>query len=452
MGTNGTVLVQAGASACSDGRPVDGLKAMPVFPDPYAHDPALPKQGTHSGLPARRGWVLLAIQLAVLVTVSILIAVWDLDRALSSRFYSAENGWYLARKPLWSWLHQYGTVPGLVLTLSALAGWGAGAAVKRLAWLRRPCMIVALTSIIAAGLLVNAVFKQYWGRPRPDQTIEFGGQWQYRHILPPGTPGKGASFPCGHCTMGFVFLSMAVFRRYNRYLAYGGVGAGIVLGGLLSAARVVQGAHFLSDTLWSLGLISMTATALCMLPDRRHKRAQPYAGPMPRRTNRRWISLLMAGVLSLSAVGFLTRRPYYQSRDYPFDLGPGITRIELQINADPERVHLQYAAVESPRLRVEIHGYGWIKFNLRVRVSAATRSNTLQLAVHSDPRSYFAELDHALTLILPMADKERVVVFFRGEVVALRDSAKKHQEGPAAMTAANDSPIMPSCDIPDNRL
>lgn len=425
---------------------------MPVFPDPYAYDPAVPRQRTDAGLPARHGWVLLGIQLAVLVTVSILIAVWDLDRTLAGRFYTAENGWYLARKPLWSWLHQYGTIPGLVLTLSALAGWGAGAVVERLAWLRRPCMIVALTSIIAAGLLVNAVFKQYWGRPRPDQTIEFGGQWPYRHILPPGTPGKGASFPCGHCTMGFVFLSMAVFRRHNKYLAYGGVIAGIVLGGLLSAARVVQGAHFLSDTLWSLGLITMTTTALCMLPSRRYKHAQPLDGFLPRRTHRRWIPLLIAGGLSLAAAFFLTRRPYYQSHDYPFDLGPEVTRIELQINADPERVNLRYAAVEAPRLRVEIHGYGWIKFNLRVRFSAVTRSNTLQLAVHSDPRSYFAELDHALTLILPIADRERVVVFFRGAVVAVRDSAKKHQDVPASMTAANDAQIMQSCDIPDNRL
>jgi membrane-associated PAP2 superfamily phosphatase len=424
---------------------------MPVFPDAYAHDPALPPQRTDTGLPARRGWVLLVIQLAVLVIVSILIAVWDLDRTLSSRFYTAESGWYLARKPLWAWLHQYGTIPGLVLTLTALAGWGAGAATRRLAWLRRPCMVVALTSIIAAGLLVNAVFKQYWGRPRPDQTIEFGGRWQYRHILPPGTPGKGASFPCGHCTMGFIFLSMAAFRRYNRCLAYSGVGAGIVLGGLLSAARVVQGAHFLSDTLWSLGLITMTATALCMLPSQRHKRAQPLGGSLPRRTPRPWLPLLLVGALSLAAAGFLTRRPYYQTRDYPFELGPEVTRIELQINADPERVHLQYAAIESPRLQVEIHGYGWIKFNLRMRFKAVTRSNTLELTIHSDPLSYFAELDHALTLILPVADRERVVVFFRGAAVDVRGSAGQRHSGPAPVPVAVESQIAPACDFPGNR-
>jgi membrane-associated PAP2 superfamily phosphatase len=370
--------------------------------------------------------MLLGLQIAFLVAVSIGIAVLDLDRTIAGRFYSADKGWFLARKPLWVWLHQYGTIPGLVMTLAALIGWGAGRFVPSLASLRRPCMVVALTSIIAAGLLVNAVFKQYWGRPRPDQTIEFGGQWQYRHILPPGTPGKGASFPCGHCTMGFVFLSMAAFHRRNKLLAYGGIGAGIVLGSLLSAARVVQGAHFLSDTLWSLGFITMTATALCMLPSRRRaKRSLAHArGGLLRRSW--WMPLIVIAILGLVAAGFLTRRPYYKSKDYRFDLTNEIKQIEIEINTDPERINLRHADVSSPMLHVEVHGYGWVKFNFHMRFEATARADTLRLELHSDPRSYFAELDHALTLILPLHLKDRITVSFRDtKVVSLGSDAKR---------------------------
>jgi membrane-associated PAP2 superfamily phosphatase len=403
------------------------------------HEPALPGPQSADYLTTRRGWTLLGLQIVLLVALSTVIAVLDLDRTLAGQFYAADKGWFLARRPLWAWLYHYGTIPGLVLTLAALTGWCAARFVPSLESLRRPCMVVALTAIIAGGLLVNAVFKQYWGRPRPDQTVEFGGQWAYRHILPPGTPGKGASFPCGHCTMGFVFLSMAAFHRRNKLLAYGGITAGIVLGTLISAARVVQGAHFLSDTLWSLGFITMTATALCMLPLRRRETtsgAQRNSG-LP---GRRWLRLLVvAAVLGLVTAGFLTRRPYYKSRDYHFDLTKEIKQIEIAINADPERVNLRYMAVSSPRLHVKVHGYGWVKFNFQMRFEAVARADRLTLEVHSDPRSYFAELDHALTLILPLGFKDRVTVLFRDAKVTARGSGVE-RSGRGGMVSAQGTP------------
>jgi membrane-associated PAP2 superfamily phosphatase len=408
---------------------------MPAISETYTLEPNSQDPQSLDRLPARRGWMLLGLQIVFLVALSIAIAVLDLDRTIAGRFYSADKGWFLAREPLWAWLHQYGTIPGLVMTLAALIGWGAGRFVPAFASLRRPCMVVALTSIIAAGLLVNAVFKQYWGRPRPDQTIEFGGRWQYRHILPPGTPGKGASFPCGHCTMGFVFLSMAAFHRRSKLLAYGGIGTGIVLGTLLSAARVVQGAHFLSDTLWSLGFIAMTATVLCTLPFRhRAKRTLAHdRGGLLR--HRWWMPLVVIAILGLVAAGFLTRRPYYKSKDYRFDLANEIKQIEIEINADPERVNLRHAAVSSPRLSVEVHGYGWVKFNFHMHFEVINRADTLRLILHSDPRSYFAELDYALTLFLPLHLKDRITVSFRGARVACLGSDAKRPCGAVIFSA-----------------
>lgn len=428
------------------------MMQKPANSETYAHEPSSTDPQLADHLPARRGWMLLGLQIAFLMAVSIAIAVLDLDRTIAGRFFSADNGWFLARKPLWAWLHHYGTIPGLVMTLAALIGWGSGHFVPALASLRRPCMVVALTSIIAAGLLVNAVFKPYWGRPRPDQTIEFGGQWHYRHILPPGMPGKGTSFPCGHCTMGFVFLSMAAFHRRNKLLAYGGIGAGIVLGTLLSAARVVQGAHFLSDTLWSFGFITITATLLCMLPSRRwvEPRLAHQRGGL---LGRRWWMLLMAiAILGLVATGFLTRRPFYKRKDYGFDLTKEIKQIEITINADPERVNLRHAAVSSPRLCVEVHGYGWVKFNFHMRFEAIARVDTLRLILHSDPRSYFAELDHALTLILPLHFKDRITVLFRNAKVVSRNSDAKQTCGAVIFPVEGDPKPVPPIGLQGHRL
>jgi hypothetical protein len=244
--------------------------------------------------------------------------------------------------------------------------------------------------------------------------------------------------------MGFVFLSMAAFHRRNKLTAYGGIGAGIVLGSLLSAARVVQGAHFLSDTLWSLGFITMTATALCMLPPRRRAKRPSVHGRGGLFRHRWWMPLIVIAILGLAAAGFLTRRPYYKSKDYRFDLTNEIKQIEIEINADPERVNLRHAAVSSPRLHVEVHGYGWVKFNFHMRFEAIAGADTLRLILHSDPRSYFAELDHALTLILPLHLKDRVTVLFRDAKVVSCNSDAKRPNGAVIFSAeSGPGPVSP---------
>jgi lipid A 4'-phosphatase len=54
---------------------------------------------------------------------------------------------------------------------------------------------------------------------------------------------KCASFVSGHAAMGFWLMALAwVFRRRSW------LWAGIVVGCVVSAGRIVQGGHFLSDT------------------------------------------------------------------------------------------------------------------------------------------------------------------------------------------------------------
>jgi hypothetical protein len=161
--------------------------------------------------------------------------------------------------------------------------------------------------------------------------------------------------------------------------------------------------------------------------------------------------LVAVAVLGLVAAGFLTRRPYYQNKDYRFDLPNEIKQIEIEINADPERVNLHHAAVSSPRLRVEVHGYGWVKFNYHMRFEAIAGADTLRLELHSDARSYFAELDHALTLILPLHFKDRVTVLFRDAEVVSRNSDAKRPCGALIFSAEGDSRPVPLIGIQGHR-
>ena len=358
----------------------------------------------------RRGWLVLAGVTLVLVAVTAALTALNVDLKLAGRFYDPGQGWFLGHAQPFRWLYQYGTIPGLVVTLVALVGWFLGKFRRNLAVWRPYCLLVVLTALIASGILVNAVLKQYWGRPRPDQITNFGGQWTYRDVHRPGIPGQGASFPCGHCAMGFTLVSLFFVRRRSKLIAYVGGGAGIVLGGALSITRIVQGAHFLTDTLWSLGINLIVAAALYYLvlaiPAGRGRSGETSAKKRPRVP-------LIAGlvVCLLLAVGaFATRRPFYESYTHPIELSPEIKTIIVRLNADPERFNVGFRESGPAQVRLDSHGFGWMSFDHRVSFITVRVGQALMLDYRVNPVSYFAELNHAIDLQLPVQYRGRLDV------------------------------------------
>jgi len=119
-------------------------------------------------------------------------------------------------------------------------------------------VMLSLCLVMFIGALFISVFvlKEHWGRPRPKQVTEFGGKLDFRPYYLP-TPLKrtmpAKSFPSGHSTCGFYFLSLYfVGRRFNsRLLKILGLSVGLGFGTLLSVVRIAQGGHFLSDCLFS---------------------------------------------------------------------------------------------------------------------------------------------------------------------------------------------------------
>ena len=353
------------------------------------------------GASIRRGLVWTGGQLAVLILISILFAVLDLDRSISAQFFDPELKWSMGGDWLWSRLYRYGTIPGAILAVACLAAWLTTFFNDRLAAWRPYFLLVVLTTAIAAGLLVNSVFKPYWGRPRPNQITDFGGYYTYRNVFPPGTPGKGASFPCGHCTMGFTFISLYFFKRRSKALAYAGTLTGTILGTLLAAARVINGAHFTTDAIWSLGIVSMTAVLLyyCILKIP----AKQSEHPPPQLTKSRKIWLCLAvGMATLLVVGaFMTRRPFFKTNEYPLRLNPDVKRIEIEINTEPERLLVKYDDRLKPSLLIHAHGFGWAYVDYTIHSKRLVTAKSLRWQFRVEAKSFFSELDHTLEVILP---------------------------------------------------
>lgn len=178
----------------------------------------------------------------------------DLDLATSRFFYDSANQTF-STNGLFQFMYLYGILPALFLGgFSALVYLFS---LLRPQWKRykHPALMLALTLTLGCGLITNEILKEYWGRPRPQQTVEFGGDQQFRPFYIPNfnPPMALRSFPCGHCTMGFFFFSLVVlgWRFQNKNLLYIGVILSVVLGVLLSISRIAQGGHYLSDTLAS---------------------------------------------------------------------------------------------------------------------------------------------------------------------------------------------------------
>lgn len=203
-----------------------------------------------------------SLLLIVLLALTVLIATGGFDLALSSKFFIG-GGWPVGEQFPWKLLYRVDRTPAILLALSGLVA--AALSYKYPAWCqwRRGGVFLVLFLILGPGLLVNTVFKDGWGRPRPREIVQFGGNKFFLQPWQKGVSGQGRSFPSGHASAAFFLIApFFIYRRRSprcgRFWLMGGISFGI----LMSIARIAQGGHFLSDTVWAFGMIYLTGLLL----------------------------------------------------------------------------------------------------------------------------------------------------------------------------------------------
>ena len=206
---------------------------------------------------ARRGWRARNKAGWIGLTLALLLAwiftVWpQLDLWASGLFHDAGGG-FIGDRLLFTRVLYHGipvsgiayTAIGLLVIVVSL--WRPHPIGGR--WSRRLAAL-AWVSILGSGLLVNAGLKEYWGRARPVQVAQFGGTQHFSAALMPTDQCKhNCSFVSGHATSGFILMavglmgSVATRRRW--------LWIGLAWGAVVSLARIAEGGHFLSDTLFA---------------------------------------------------------------------------------------------------------------------------------------------------------------------------------------------------------
>lgn len=197
----------------------------------------------------------LSIWLLVFVTLSLPFWFSDLDIVLLKPYYTASSGWFLSTHPFWNFIYKYGIFLSYVLVflsfiMIAVSYW-LGNAIK---W-RKPAVFLIIVMLLGPGVLVNATFKEHWGRPRPREIKEFGGKEDYVKLWLKGDTG-GKSFPSGHASTAF-FMGLPFLFLIQRYKKWAWVFFifGTLYGILMAYTRLIAGGHFASDSLWAAAMV-----------------------------------------------------------------------------------------------------------------------------------------------------------------------------------------------------
>lgn len=348
---------------------------------------------------------------AALVTTTV-FATGTLDIAAARWFFRPEalDHWPLARE--FPWLILYRAAPWItgVLLVTGLAAFGLSLAPRRRHW-RGAATLVLLAVVVGPGLIGNALLKDHWQHPRPRDLIELGGSMHYVPSPLIGHEG-GASFPCGHCTVGFLFgLGWWIFRRRRPVWAAASLIGGLTIGVLLGIGRMAAGAHFLSDAIWS-ALLAYGVTHVLYYHVLRLEAPQAPAGGSAQGRAPRWPRALgiAAPLAAIMVLLVLTVLPHGSDLAAGLALSSGSPRV-LEVEAD--RADITVVLVDAPASRLavegELHGFGVPGARLAARFETlAGPPPALRYSI--EERGWLTDVDGSARLTVPASAFERIRV------------------------------------------
>jgi len=182
------------------------------------------------------------------------------DLAVSSLFYTPGKG-FLQHGTAWERL-LYVSVPYVLTAVytAALLLWLFNRTTQRnvLAFDGRKLLYLLLVAALGSGLIVNALLKDNWGRARPVQTVQFGGE---KAFTPPFviSDQKGKSFSSGHTSGAFALLALVFLAQRRRAAVAAAV---LAYGTAVSLARIAAGGHYFSDVVVSIFIMYIASALL----------------------------------------------------------------------------------------------------------------------------------------------------------------------------------------------
>ncbi len=344
-------------------------------------------------------WITLALPiLAILCVFTKLFAssaTEPVDITLARLFFS-QTGDHWPHKTDFIWHFFYFAAPWLTGLLALGALFALLRSLKQAnTELRRKSVFVLLVIALGPGLIVNTILKPYWGRPRPRQIQELGGQESFKWIHQPNWGAPGKSLPCGHCSVGHSYASLA-YLSPSPVLFWSIQVGSFLLGSLMGLGRMADGAHFASDVLISYLSVQIVIWFLfyyvfggtwTKIHDSAHSPWRKWTQKHPRLlyTLVGLGSFLLVGVLSIAS-------PFYQEIQFEKEK---ILDLDLSQSHWPKSWKL-VETTEGPALRItgEVRGFGIPKSHVEIPIESSLDHYKIQLK----KTGFFSDLESELLI------------------------------------------------------
>ena len=368
---------------------------------------------------------------AIALAATLLFGLTRVDIAAARWFYSPEAADHWPLRSQFPWHELYQAAPwmtaSLVIGAFTLLAFGHTSARRR--W-RAYGVFLLLDVVLSAGLLGNALLKDHWEHPRPRDLVELGGPL---HYVPPPLIGHegGASFPCGHCTVGFLYgAGWWIWKRRRPARAAASLGAGLALGSLLGVGRMAAGAHFLSDIVWS-ALLAFGVSHLLYHHLLRIGGGATDAGEPVRAMS---VVATLGGAAVLVVLFAAPHGTLLTARVPLASLHPAPRLLEVVA----DRADVSIVLIDGPAAELaidgELHGFGlpWSRLGTRLELVSEPPA---RLRYRIEARGWLTDVDGTATLRVPAAAFERVIVRVgRGNIrVADRTRARGASAGAVAL-------------------
>lgn len=231
-----------------------------------------PSTSITSSAPWKRLALYFAVMLGLFCTVT--AAVPEIDLTVSRWFFDASTGsWPVAESPFWQVVRQALWRLADLVFAAAVATLTLRVLVAR--WRIHGCAVpgfLALSYLLGPGLLVNVLLKEHWGRARPFQVAEFGGDQFFTSALTITNQcthncsfvgGEASSFAALFFLL-FFMLREQMPARYGRIV----LAAALFVAVFGSLLRVAFGHHFLSDIVFAWAAMFAVTAAIATFFDR----------------------------------------------------------------------------------------------------------------------------------------------------------------------------------------
>ncbi len=186
------------------------------------------------------------------------VALPGLDLAVTRLFYDPTVGFLDRRTGLVDFVRETGRLVEWALAIGVTAPLLLKFLFPDSQLLVRPraTLFVLISFLIGPGLIVNGILKDHWGRARPRQVVDFGGDAAFSSAWWLSDQcQRNCSFASGEAASAF-WLMAIVFLVPQEWKWRVGV-ATLAFAMLVSLARIAAGGHFLSDVLvaWLIVLL-----------------------------------------------------------------------------------------------------------------------------------------------------------------------------------------------------